>query len=43
MGEGVNCMVMDGNQTWGGDHFVVYTVVMLYSCTSGTYILKTPK
>lgn len=29
MGEGVNCVVMDGNQAFGGDHFVVCTVVIL--------------
>ena len=27
--KGINCMVMDGNQTCGGDHFVVYTGVKL--------------
>lgn len=25
----VNCMVMDGNQTFSGDHFVVHTDVEL--------------
>lgn len=27
--KGINCMVMEGNQTFGGDHFVVYTHVKL--------------
>ena len=27
----VCCMVMDGNLTFGGDHFVVYTDVELYN------------
>lgn len=42
MGEEVNCMVMNSNQTCDGDHFVVYKVILLYSCTSETYILKPP-
>lgn len=29
MGEGVNCIVMDGNWTCGGDHCVAYTDVEL--------------
>lgn len=29
MSEGVECIVMDGNWTCGGDHFVVYTDVEL--------------
>lgn len=30
MGEEVNCMVTDRNQTCGGDHFVVYKFIILY-------------
>ena len=31
-------MVMDGNCTFGGDHFVVYTDVELQCCRLETYI-----
>ena len=35
----VNCIVMDGNLTCGGDHSVVYTDVTLQCCAPETYII----
>lgn len=29
MGKGVICIVMDGNQTFGGEHYIIYTDVEL--------------
>lgn len=40
MDEGGHCVVMDGNQTWHGDHFVVYRDVELQCCTPEIYITK---
>lgn len=31
---------MDNNQTFGSDHFVVYTAIELQWCTTETYILQ---
>lgn len=39
IGEGINCTVKDGNQIFGGDHFIVYTDVEL-RCTHETYNIK---
>lgn len=35
----VNCIVMDGNQMYCGDHFVVFTKVELLCCTRETNML----
>ena len=37
----VNCIVIDGNQTFSGDYFVTYTDVELQCPTPETYTLYT--
>lgn len=37
--KGVNCIVRDGNQTYCGGHFVVYTEIELLCCTLETTII----
>lgn len=39
MGDGVNYMVMNGNQTYSGDYSVVYTNTDLQRCTLAAYIM----
>lgn len=36
--KGVNCRMMDGNQTFGGDHCTMYTEAELQCHTPDTYI-----
>lgn len=38
--KGVSCRLLDGNSTFGSDHFVLHTHVGLHCCSPETYRIK---